>query len=307
MKNSTKRFGTHLSKKVSPKNNRWILLTGLSGSGKTTALKVLEDQGYSVIDNLPASLLPTLMDLLQTQGLSGQKFVLGTDVRRPDFLTSFSQLIEMIKKTGAHPEVFFLDSQKKTLLRRFSETRRPHPLQNTKTSLTQAVQKEVRQLRPLRKIATKIFDTTDWNVHQLKRALLNYLSLSEELPPMTLTLLSFGYKFGIPPEADMIFDVRFIKNPYFEPRLKNRPGTSQSVKNFLNKQKDTQQFLQHTHKFLKFLIPKFKMEGKANLTIGIGCTGGRHRSVAIVEFLEENLGSGNVDILKVHRDLVKGR
>jgi len=281
------------------------LLTGLSGSGKTTALKVLEDQGFSTIDNLPVSLIPSLLQLVHGNSSHGGPLVLGMDVRGPEFLKSYPRALKLLKKTTSPFEIWFLDCKEKILIQRFSETRRPHPLKRDRCSLATAIHEEKQKLEPLRKSATYVLDTSAFTVHQLKKALLAHLSSLQKVPPMEINLLSFGYKFGLPHEADMVLDVRFLPNPYFEPKLKNRPGTAPSVMKYLMKKKETKEFLQHSLKLFRFLIPQFQEEGKSQLTIAIGCTGGRHRSVSLVEYLQKKLSTQGRVLNIIHRDLGK--
>lgn len=290
-------------KKKPQATTRWILLTGLSGSGKTSALKILEDQGFSVIDNLPVALVPPLIHFFQRSRKNIPKLILGMDARGKDFLNSYHKVIQVLEEATIRPEILFFDCSARVLIQRFSESRRPHPLQKKRQTLSKAIAEEKKILQPLQEIATRVFDTSHMNVHQLKKALHRYLALSEKILPLTVNLVSFGFKSGTPPEADLIFDVRFLKNPYFEPRLKNRPGTSPSVKKFVLEQKDAQYFIQKVSSFLTFLIPRFQKEGKNQLTIGLGCTGGQHRSVALVEALQEKLSQKNWELAKIHRDL----
>ncbi len=281
---------------------RWVLVTGVSGSGKTAALKVLEDQGFFAIDNLPVALLSPLVQLLTRSQDSFPKIALGMDVRGKDFLTSYQEVLANLKIWGIRPEILFFDCAKKVLIRRYSESRRPHPLKKGGT-LLRAINEESKQLRPIKKLATHVFDTSSTSIHQLKENLLRYLSLKERLSPLQITLISFGYKFGLPAEADILLDTRFLNNPYFVPKLKNVNGTKPSVQKFVLNQKNARIFLRKVIPLLKFLIPLFEKEGKTRLTVAFGCTGGKHRSVAIVETLKKNLKLTGYDLNAVHRDV----
>ncbi len=279
-------------------------MTGLSGSGKSTALKIIEDQGYFPIDNLPVVLLPSLVTLLKKTAKHFPKIVLGMDARDANFLTSCDQVMTTLLATGVQPEILFFESSDEILVRRFSESRRPHPLRK-KGSLLHAIAEEKQRLLPLRELATKVFDTSKLTVHSLKKHLHHYLNPSKAGEPLAVHLLSFGYKYGIPTEADLLFDVRFLTNPYFVPRLKDLDGTTQRVKKFVLKQKDAKVFIQKVLEFLKFLLPRYQKEGKAHLTVAFGCTGGKHRSVVLAEALKRKLQNKKWKLFPIHRDIEK--
>ncbi len=283
--------------------SRWILLTGLSGAGKNTALKILEDQGYAAIDNLPVDLLPGLIELLKKSQKTLTKLVLGLDIRARDFLKHPSQALEAFHQENIFPQLIFLDCSDQVLIQRFSESRRPHPLSIKGQTLQRAIHKERELLQEIKFHAHKIFDTSQLHIHELKRQIHQYLSKNERTAPLNIHLLSFGFREGVPPEADMVFDVRFLKNPHFEPQLRSRSGTNASVKKFVFEQKDAQLFLKKILDLLIFLIPRFLQEGKSHLTLAFGCTGGKHRSVAMVETLAEKLSQKGWDLARIHRDL----
>ncbi len=280
---------------------QWILVTGLSGAGKTSALKILEDLGFFTIDNLPTSLVPALIREYLKAKSPLSKVVLGMDVRERNFATSYSKVLHALKDKGVRPQVLFLESSPEVLLRRFSESRRPHPLATGRT-LRKAIQEEIRRLAPLRRHARWVVDTSEMNVHTLKKVMRQRFSPRKKWPEMQVTLLSFGYKFGLPAEADLVLDVRFLENPFFIPRLKNLDGSAPSVKKFIWDKKDTQAFVRLLSRFLNFLLPRYQGEGKSALTIAFGCTGGRHRSVAIVEGLAGKLKKGDWEFSTYHRD-----
>lgn len=284
---------------------RWILVTGLSGAGKTTALKVLEDEGYFSIDNLPLAMLPNLLAMLKKSPRHFPKVVLGMDARERGFLDSYAEVLNALREAGIKPEILFFESRPEALVRRYSESRRPHPLRR-RGSLSKAIAEERRRLAPLREIATKVFDTSELNIHSLKLALRRYLHGSLRKAKFSVQLLSFGFKNGIPPEADLVFDVRCFQNPYFVPALKRLDGRSRPVQKFVLEQKAAKVFLSHTLRLLKFLLPLYQKEGKAQLTVAVGCTGGRHRSVSVVEALAKGLKDRRWDLHKSHRDVAQG-
>lgn len=210
-------------------------MTGLSGAGKTTALKVLEDEGYFSIDNLPLALLPSLLGMLKKSRRHFPKVVLGMDAREKNFLDSYPDVLNALREAGIRPEILFFECQPSVLIRRYSESRRPHPL-GRRSSLAKAIAEEQRRLAPLRDKATKIFDTTEANIHGLKSTLRRYLHGSKKKPKFEVHLLSFGFKNGLPAEADLVFDVRFFQNPFFVPQLKRLDGRSPPFKNsYLNR------------------------------------------------------------------------
>lgn len=280
-------------------------MTGLSGAGKTTALKVLEDEGYFSIDNLPLGLLPSLLGMLKKSRRHFPKVVLGMDAREKNFLDSYPEVLNALREAGIRPEILFFECQPAVLIRRYSESRRPHPL-GRRSSLAKAIAEEQRRLAPLRDKATKIFDTTEVNIHSLKSMLRRYLHGSAKKPKFEVHLLSFGFKNGLPAEADLVFDVRFFQNPFFVPQLKGLDGRSRPVQKFVLEQKIAKTFLAQVLKLLKFLLPLYQKEGKSQLTIAVGCTGGRHRSVAVVEALGKKLRGPRWELQTLHRDIAQG-
>ncbi|MFQ5456004.1 MAG: RNase adapter RapZ [Nitrospirota bacterium] len=279
-----------------------IIISGLSGSGKSNVIKCIEDIGFFCIDNLPLPLLPKFIELCS--GIEIKKVALGIDIRERDFLDEYLNLLDDLKRGRHHVEIFFLEADEDVLVRRFSETRRPHPLANDKP-VEEGIRLERERLAALKDRADKIFNTSDYNVHQLKEVISNYCLLKDETEEFNIYLLSFGYKYGIPYDADLIFDVRFLQNPNFHPELKKLSGEDPRVINYILKKPEGEIFLKKVFDLLNFLIPLYKQEGKFYLTIGIGCTGGRHRSVAIVNKLKEYLGkTGYVPGIR-HRDITK--
>lgn len=292
-------------KKAPRKNPGWILVTGLSGAGKSTGLKVLEDEGYFTIDNLPLALLPSLLGILKKSPRHFPRVVLGMDARETDFLTTPNQVLHLLREAGIKPAILFFECQIPVLIRRYSESRRPHPL-GKGSSLAKAITKEQRALAPLRELATKVIDTTHLTIHDLKQTLRHFVHGPGREPKFAVNLLSFGFKNGLPPEADLVLDVRFFQNPFFVPALKRLDGRSPSVQKFVLEQSSAKVFLKRTLDLLRFLLPHYQKEGKAQLTLAVGCTGGKHRSVAIVETLAKRLLDRRWTLQKIHRDIALG-
>lgn len=267
-------------------------------------MKILEDEGFFSIDNLPLALLPSFIALLQESGRRLPRVALGLDAREKNFIDSYPELLSAFRDAGVKPEIWFFESRPEILIRRYSESRRPHPL-GKRGSLAQAIAAERRLLAPLREISTKTFDTSELNIHELKQTLRRTLHHSGRPPKFLVQLLSFGFKHGLPAEADLVFDVRFLKNPYFVASLKRLDGRSRAVQKFVLGQKGVQMFLRRLVSMLLFLLPLYKNEGKSQLTIAVGCTGGRHRSVVLVEALAKQLKNSAWALLTAHRDAGK--
>ncbi|MBI4850159.1 MAG: RNase adapter RapZ [Nitrospirae bacterium] len=275
-----------------------VFLTGLAGSGISIALRAFEDGGFFCVDNLPTTLIESFIALCKkTPSIS--KIAIGVDIRERKFLTDFADTLAILRKTQK-PEIIFLEASEDVLIRRFKETRRPHPLgyKNLKNSL----RKEAQLLQPIRDAADKVIDTSSLSPHQLRK-LITKSFLTREPSGMSVGLVSFGYKYGIPLEADLLFDVRFLPNPYFVPDLKPLPGTSPKVKKFVLSQGATMDFLDKLNALLDHLIPLYKQEGKSYLTIGIGCTGGRHRSPVIAEEIKKHFRKKKLNVSVAHRDI----
>jgi UPF0042 nucleotide-binding protein len=283
---------------------RFIVLTGLSGSGKSQAIRALEDLGYFCVDNLPITLIPMLAELTLRAGSEISKAAVVVDVREGTLLADFPKIYRQLRNMpNLNPKLIFLEATDATLVRRFSETRRPHPLAPDR-SVGEGIRDERARLRPIRRLADQIIDTSAMTVHDLRRA---FLGLSRDGSPqagLVVTILSFGFKHGIPVDSDLLFDVRFLPNPHFVPGLREHTGRDREVVRFMNQSSATGEFLDRTTHLLEFLIPQYVSEGKSYLTIGIGCTGGRHRSVAIAEELRKRLGKLDGVRLRVrHRDI----
>lgn len=278
-----------------------VVITGLSGSGKSTVSRVLEDMGYFCIDNLPIALLPKLFELRSTSLRDYEKIALVMDLREKEFLKTYPEIFSWLKKQDLDLEILFLEAADEVLVRRYSQTRRTHPLA-AGGNILEGIRKERTMLYGLRAMATIIIDTSPYNVHQLQKAVREIFEKKVGGRRMNLTFLSFGYSRGIPAEADLVIDVRFLPNPFFEEDLKDLSGTDSRIKKYLFQFGETREFLNHLQKFLDYLLPFYEREGKPYLTVAIGCTGGRHRSVAIVEEIGE-IFSPRFPVRKRHRDI----
>jgi RNase adapter protein RapZ len=280
------------------------VLTGVSGSGKSQAMRALEDLGYFCVDNLPVMLLPTLAELTLRAGSEIARAAVVVDVREGRMLGEFPGIFRKLKAMrGLDPVLIFLDAAEPTLVRRFSETRRPHPLAPDRSAL-EGIREERRAMATIRRMADHSVDTTEMTVHELRHVFTGVAAGSTPGSQLVVTILSFGFKHGIPVDSDLLFDVRFLPNPHFVPALRPHTGRDQEVVRYLDRSTATHEFLDHTLNLLKFLIPQYAHEGKRYLTIGIGCTGGRHRSVAIAEALRKGLAGVPGARLRVkHRDI----
>ncbi len=284
------------------KDSRFLIITGISGSGKTAASRFLEDLGYYCVDNLPAKLIPSLINLWLRKEVEIEKIALVVDMREPGFLSEFPKALEQIKKR-ASPKLIFLDASDETLLKRFSETRRPHPIMRNK-SVIEAIRLERRRLAPIKEMADEVFDTSTININQLKDLLTKRL-VKKKRQALQIGLVSFGYKYGVPADSDLIFDTRFLPNPFYIDDLRGKSGKSRKVRDYVLKSRETRDFLEKLKLFLEYLIPRFVAEGKSYLTISIGCTGGKHRSVVIADTLKDFLRRKRYDIKVYHRDAFK--
>jgi UPF0042 nucleotide-binding protein len=285
---------------------RIVLLTGMSGGGKSTAIKALEDAGWFCIDNLPVVLVPKLLELV-SHGASDEvdRLALVIDAREGRFLDQTPAAVEEVRRAGHKLEVLFLDCADDVLLRRFSETRRRHPL-SPDGSVADGIAEERRLLAALRAISDLVIDTSRMNVHELRDTITARFGGAEEGDQLNLTLVSFGYRNGIPEASDLVFDVRFLPNPYFVEALKPHAGTDPRVSQWVLERPQAQEFLRHLESLLAFLLPQYQAEGKSYLTVSIGCTGGRHRSVALAEELARRLSDKHRARVKVtHRDVSK--
>jgi UPF0042 nucleotide-binding protein len=283
---------------------RVVILTGLAGSGKSTALRALEDAGFYCVDNLPIVFLEKLLELSGHTAGEVSRIALVVDAREGRFLAEAPRIIEEVRRKGAPVEVLFLDSADDALLRRFSETRRRHPLSGESGSVPDGIAAERRALQGLKEIADEVVDTSQLNVHELKR-LVHARFVGGEAPRMSVTLVSFGFRFGLPSHADVVLDVRFLPNPYFVPELRPHPGTDARVSGYVLGQEDARAFVDRIADLCGFLLPRYRAEGKSYLTLAVGCTGGRHRSVAIAVALAGRLSGAGNDVRVWHRDVEK--
>jgi len=288
--------------KKKAKDDRFLIITGLSGSGKTIVSRFLEDLGYYCIDNLPAKLIPNFVELWTRREVEIEKVALVVDIREAGFTTEFPEVLKTIREKIS-PRVIFLEASDETLVNRFSESRRPHPLK-TRKSILESVQIERGSLAEIKKMADEVIDTTALNISQLKELLTERFSKKKE-QKMQIVVISFGYKYGIPLDSDLVFDTRFLPNPFYIDELRNKTGRSQRVKRYVLEKKETKKFLDRLLRFVDYLIPKFVEEGKSHLTISAGCTGGKHRSVILAEKLKEHLKNRNYNVQIYHRDLYK--
>ncbi|HXW04880.1 MAG TPA: RNase adapter RapZ [Vicinamibacterales bacterium] len=285
--------------------SRFVVLTGLSGSGKSQAIRALEDLGYFCVDNLPVTLLPMLAELTLRAGSEISRAAVVVDVREGRLLQDFPAIYRRLRAMrNLHPVLIFLEAGEPTLVRRFSETRRPHPLAPDRSAI-EGIREERKAMRAIRRMADHVVDTSSMTVHELRHVFTGVASgRAPGSQQLVVTILSFGFKHGIPVDSDLLFDVRFLPNPHFVPGLRPHTGRDREVVRYLDRSEATHDFLRHTLNLLKFLIPQYVGEGKSYLTIGIGCTGGRHRSVAIAEALKKGLaGIPGVRLRVVHRDI----
>jgi len=283
---------------------RVVIITGMSGSGKSTAIRALEDIGFFCIDNLPVVLLPKLIELFPRQPDEIEQIALVVDAREGRFLPDFKDTIDRVRRSGGRVEVVFLDCKDDVLLRRYSETRRRHPL-SSGNSVEKGIATERKILESLRSEADSVIDTSGLNPHQLRNTVQDHFSQVSAGHAMNLAVMSFGFKHGIPQLCDLVFDVRFLPNPYFVQELRLKNGTDKEVYDFVMESKDAQLLVDRVVDYIETFRPLYDREGKAYLTVGIGCTGGRHRSVAIAEKIGKALNSLSAQVVVRHRDIDK--
>ncbi|MCD4742468.1 MAG: RNase adapter RapZ [Desulfobacteraceae bacterium] len=285
------------------KNQKVFIITGLSGSGKSTAISAFEDAGFYCVDNMPMELVSRFFDLPLKEDPEIKGFVFVMDVRARNFLPKYSSGISLLEEKGLFPKTIFLKADEDTLINRFSQTRRHHPMSHHK-SLMESIRAEKIMMLSLEKNSDILIDTTDFNVHKLKSVILDIVHtgiLNKNL--MKINIISFGYKYGIPHDADILIDMRFLPNPFFVPDLKDQDGESKDVKNFVLSFDETKIFLKKYLDIIDFLLPLYRKENKAYLTIGVGCTGGRHRSVVIAREMFEHINSKKLKPGIIHRDI----
>lgn len=276
-----------------------VVVTGMSGAGRTSALHVLEDLGYFCVDNLPPQLAPQLVELVEGE-LTRLGF--GMDVRTGAFLVGAADILDELTKRGHEIEVVFLDCADEVLVRRFSETRRPHPLAQG-ADVLEGIRAERERLSALRTRARHVIDTSRTSVHDLRRSLIDYMARGGSRPRMAVRVVSFGFKYGLPVDADLVFDLRFLPNPHFVPELRPLTGRDPGVAAYVLESDATKELLRDVQELLGHALPRYESEGKAYLTIAVGCTGGRHRSVAVAEHLASWLRQSGHDAVVAHRDV----
>ena len=281
---------------------RFVIITGLSGAGKSYAIKCLEDLGYFCVDNLPTTLIPTFAELCANSSRGIQAIALGVDVREGEYLINMVDTIQELRSRGHRVDVLFLEASDETLVRRYHETRRRHPLAG-EGNVIDGIRAERAALAHLREIANRVIDTTSLTVHQLKDQMVHSYGPQAAKGGLTVSLVSFGFKHGMPYDADLVFDVRFLPNPHFVERLRALDGRDPAVEEFVMSFSESRELLSRLEGLLKFLLPLYEREGKAYLTVAIGCTGGRHRSVMLVEALSSFLTGLGLSPIVRHRDL----
>ncbi|MGD8375885.1 MAG: RNase adapter RapZ [Acidobacteriota bacterium] len=286
------------------KPEQLFILSGMSGSGKSAAVKCFEDMGFFCVDNLPLKLIPVFIDLTRRSGEGPDRVALVIDIRERRHLQDFPQSLAELRSSIHRVEVLFFEADDPVLVRRFSETRRPHPLAD-RGSVEEGIQAEREALRPLRENADRIIDTSRFNVHELRTFLFDQFSDADRQRTLFVSVLSFGYKHGIPAEADLVLDVRFLPNPYFVEALRPRSGLDAEVVAYLAKKTEFEEFCRRMQDLLAFLLPEYVREGKSYLTLAFGCTGGRHRSVALAERFGVFLQDQGYRTRVQHRDVGK--
>ncbi len=285
------------------KHGNIIIITGLSGSGKTTALAALEDKGFFCIDNLPVLLLPKFLSLHRQTSEDFLRLAVVMDVREKNFVHNFQEIFSCIQSQNYDLQMIFLEASNETLIRNFSYTRRPHPLAQ-EGKLLEAIEMERKTMKPVKEAAQLVVDTSDFNVHQLRDFITQ--KFTKAGPSMSIELLSFGYRYGLPQEADIVMDVRFLPNPYYQDDLRDQDGTDEQVVEYVMASEESRLFVENFSNLLDQLIPLYENEGKSYLTIAIGCSGGQHRSVTISNELARRFKEKPYRISVRHRDLNQG-
>lgn len=282
-----------------------IIITGMSGSGKHTLAKSFEDLGYFCVDNLPVQLVPHLVRLADARENGFSHLAIVVDIREGPFLEGFKQLHKTLRKNKFRTHIIFLEASDRALVKRFSETRRPHPLA-AKRPILEGIRRERRQLQTLKKLADLVVDTSDFTVHTARRFVSDHFRLGTRSKSLVTTIVSFGFKYGIPVNSDLLFDVRFLPNPHFVKRLHSQTGNDEAVVKYLARYPDTQEITRRIQDLLLYLHPRYLREGKSYLTVSIGCTGGRHRSVAIANAVAKVLEEKGLEVSLIHRDIRRG-
>jgi len=286
------------------KNIHVVIITGLSGSGKSTALRAMEDIGFFCVDNLPVVLLPKFISITIQSSPEIKQVAMVMDLRERRFIEKYQRIFQHLKEKGYKIDILFLEASEDSLLRRFSETRRNHPL-SAQGSIKDGIDLEIEKLSPLRQMADKIIDTTETNIHQLKDIVQRqFLPISGE-KRMIINVTSFGYRYGLPADADLVIDVRFLPNPYYVEALKKYDGHQPAVEAYVLNNAESKNFLKKANDLMTFLIPLYEKEGKARLNIALGCTGGKHRSVVMANHISSHFHGMNYIVHTSHRDINK--
>jgi UPF0042 nucleotide-binding protein len=283
---------------ASRRRSRILIISGLSGSGKTVALRAVEDAGFYCVDNIPVSLIGSLIDRISRQG-DVKHIAIGIDIREKEFLGDFNRTITALRKKFP-VEVLYLEAEPEVLVRRFKETRRPHPLGG---SIEEAIRDETKALSVLKNSADRIVDTSSLSPHELRKLVASFYTPKGGRKDLAVSLISFGFKYGIPQNIDLLFDVRFLPNPHFVPGLRDLTGTDRKVSDYVFSHALTRQFMTKLKGLLGFLIPQYLREGKTYISIAFGCTGGKHRSPAVVEAISRFIAKENIDSHVIHRDI----
>ncbi|MBW1713834.1 MAG: RNase adapter RapZ [Deltaproteobacteria bacterium] len=279
-----------------------IIITGLSGSGKSTALAALEDAGYYCVDNLPVALLPKFLEL-PTESVAGvSKLAFVMDLREKGLLQSYKTVFDQLARQGFEPFIIFLEAGDEELLRRYSETRRQHPLSGGE-GVAAGIRRERERLEVLRQAANRVIDTSRTNVHELKAHIIDVVGKNAPASRLKIHVTSFGFKYGVPREADLVMDVRFLPNPYFMPELKELSGEDAPAREFVLSRQESREFLERFYALLDYLLPMYERERKSYLTLAFGCTGGRHRSVTIAAEVSRHIQEQGREATLIHRDL----
>jgi UPF0042 nucleotide-binding protein len=299
---ATDTHGKSARKRAAVPAKELVIVTGISGSGKASALKAFEDLGYHCVDNLPLELLPDFAGLV-SKSAEVERAAIVVDVREGATLDRLPEILKSIKRL-LHTRVVFLDAQDAVLVRRYSETRRPHPLGRSET-VSRSIVEERQLLDPIRNVADTLIDTSNFNVHQLRADILARFSQDNQNRRLLVSCLSFGFKNGVPLDADMVFDVRFLPNPHFVPEFRKKTGLDPKVAAYVRGFPQSQEFLDRVTKLMLYLLPHYIEEGKSYLTVAFGCTGGQHRSVMMAEEMSKRLAKAGYQVKALHRDIVR--
>jgi UPF0042 nucleotide-binding protein len=282
---------------------RLIIVTGVSGSGRATALRVLEDLDFYCVDNLPVALAPTVIELVEQNRFRFKGVALGVDARERLFFPRWPDVFADLERAGIRLDIIFLDASDEVLARRYQESRRPHPLAESGLSVADSIRRERLALAEMRERASRLIDTSTLTVHELREIITAQVMGQTSGARMAVAIVSFGYKYGLPLGLDLMFDVRFLPNPFFVPELKQLSGLNPKVRSYLMEKPETERFLDEVTRLLEFLLPLYRREGKSYLTIGLGCTGGRHRSPMLADELGQRLSSRDIEVSVRHHDV----